>query len=267
MSDAASPSASDVALLRRQLRTLRWTALGALVVGGAALALAALVLLRAPASAATTAAGPARFDELTVGRLNIIEPDGTPRMIIASRAKFPGVPIRGKEVAHPNRSDVAGILFVDDEGTENGGLVQTGQLDPTGKVAAALSLTFDRFRQDQVVQLMLDEDGDDVTGGLVLNDLPSYKVFSIEDALRLSTQISGMSKAEQEAIWKQQKAMGHTSRRRGYLGIRKGVSQLVLHDPQGRPRLTLAVSETGEPSLVLLDETGHTVRSIDAHTP
>jgi hypothetical protein len=267
MSDPVAPPASDVARLHRQLRMLRWTALGALLVGAGALALAVILLLRAPASPPTTTAARAMFDELTVGRLNVTEPDGTPRMIIASRARFPGVPLRGKEVPHPARSDVAGILFVDDEGTENGGLVQNGKLDATGKVAAGLSLTFDRFRQDQVVQLKLDEDGDDVTGGLVINDIPSHKVFSVEDLLRLSNDIRGMSPAEQAATWKQQEALGHTFHRRGYFGIRKGASELVLSDPQGRPRLKLTVSETGEPSLVLLDPMGHTMRSIDAHTP
>jgi len=261
-----SPAASALSMLEHRVRVLRWIALGSLVAATGALTLALVVVLRAPGSPAT-AVLPVKLDELTVGRLNVVEPDGTPRMILASRARFPGAPVRGKEIARPDRRDLAGILFVNDEGTENGGLVQNGRLDASGKVAAGLSLTFDRFRQDQVVQVKLDEDGDEVNGGLVVNDVPSYKVSSIDDLMRLADETGRMAPAEREAVWKREQERGHLSHRRGYFGIRKGVSQLVLSDPQGRPRLTLSVSEHGEPSIALLDETGRLVRSIDAHAP
>jgi hypothetical protein len=32
----------------------------------------------------------ARFDEITVGRINVEEPDGTKRLVISNRAQFPG---------------------------------------------------------------------------------------------------------------------------------------------------------------------------------
>lgn len=110
------------------------------------------------------------------------------------------------------------------------------------------------------------EDGDEVTAGVVVNDVPSYKVFSIDDLLRLAEQTRQMSPAERDAAWKREAANGHFSHRRGYFGIRKGASQLVLSDPQGRPRLTLSVSDRGEPSIALLDEAGKPMRTIDAHT-
>jgi hypothetical protein len=266
MPDSMSHAASALSTLEHRVRVVRWIALGSLVVNAVAVSLALVVVLRAPGSPAT-AALPTKLDELTVGRLNIVEPDGTPRMILASRAKFPGEPVRGKELSRPDRRDLAGILFVNDEGTENGGLVQNGRLDASGKVVAGLSLTFDRFRQDQVVQVKLDEDGDEVNAGLVVNDVPSHKVFSIDDLDRLADEIRRMAPAEREAVRKREEERGHMFHRRGYFGIRKGVSELVLSDPQGRPRLTLSVSERGEPSIALLDETGRPMRSIDAHAP
>jgi hypothetical protein len=36
-------------------------------------------------------------DEITVQRINIVEPDGTPRLIISNHAKLPGVLVHGKE--------------------------------------------------------------------------------------------------------------------------------------------------------------------------
>lgn len=206
---------------------------------------------------------PSKLDELTVGRLNVVEPDGTPRMIIASRARFPGSPIKGKEVARPDRRDLAGILFVNDEGTENGGLVQNGQLDKDGKVVAGLSLTFDRFRQDQMVQLRLDENGGNTSAGLVINDQPSYQQISIDEIARMIQ----LPPAERDAELKRHRALGHFGHSRGYFGTRDGSAELALKDPQGRPRLVLSVSPQGEASIALLDEDGRTVRTIGPHTP
>ena len=84
-------------------------------------AVAAICLL------AAAKAPPAVFDEITVGRINVREPDGR--------------------------------LLVNDDGTENGGLIQKGFVGPDGKADAGLSLTFDRFRQDQVIQLLHAEGG------------------------------------------------------------------------------------------------------------
>src|SRR5262249_9926008 len=61
------------------------------------------------------------FEEIYVQRINIVEPDGTLRMVLSCKSKAPGVIIRGKEYPHPNRK-TAGVLFFNDEGTENGGL-------------------------------------------------------------------------------------------------------------------------------------------------
>ena len=93
------------------------------------------------------------FDEITVGRIDIVEPDGTKRLILSNRSQYPGSFVEGKEIARPDRRDVAGLLFINDEGTENGGLVYDGTKKTDGTVNADLSLTFDRFRQDQALQL------------------------------------------------------------------------------------------------------------------
>lgn len=48
----------------------------------------------------------------------MVEPDGTPRMIISDRASFPGMIVQGKE--KPYKRPFAGMLFYNDEGTETG---------------------------------------------------------------------------------------------------------------------------------------------------
>lgn len=250
-------------------RALRGLAAGSAVASCGALAVALFALARAPGAATATAAPamPARLDELTVGRLNVVEPDGTPRMIVASRARFPGSFVRGKEIARPDRSEAAGILFVNDEGTENGGLIQAGQLGKDGKARADAGLTFDRFRQDQMVRLGLGEDGDETEAGLWIDDRPSYQQFSIDDLMRVSAEVQQLAPDQRAAAIQHHRELGHRGHPRGYFGTREGVAQLVLDDPQGRPRLVLRVSPQGEPSIALLDEAGKPVRTVDLHTP
>ena len=100
----------------------------------------------------------AHFDEITVGRINVEEPDGTRRLVISNRAQFPGHFLQGKETPRPDRKACAGMLFINDEGTEDGGLIFNGGEAPGGHIGAGLSLTFDRFRQDQSLQLTHDDD-------------------------------------------------------------------------------------------------------------
>jgi hypothetical protein len=261
---------ASATVVERRLAALRRITTGTTIASIAALgvAIVAAVTARAPsgAGAATSAAPglPARLDELTVGRLNVVEPDGTPRMIIASRARFPGAFLRGKDIARPDRRDLAGILFVDDEGTENGGLVQNGQLDKDGKPRADLSLTFDRFRQDQMLQLFLEEDGDQASAGVRINDKPSYQQLSLDDLMR---ELDRLPPDQRAAAVRHHGELGHFGYPRGYFGTRDGSARLALNDPQGRPRLVLSVSPQGEPSIVLLDEAGKPVRTVDLHTP
>jgi len=63
------------------------------------------------------------FGIITVRRINVVEPDGTVRLTISNRADFPGGWIHKKESPRPDRRDAAGMLFMSEEGTEQGGLI------------------------------------------------------------------------------------------------------------------------------------------------
>src|ERR1700749_2684464 len=70
----------------------------------------------------------ADFDELRVHRINIVEPDGTLRMVISNKDRLPPVIIKGRE--RPDMGEPrpqAGMLFYNDEGSENGGLIFGGR--------------------------------------------------------------------------------------------------------------------------------------------
>src|SRR5580698_7495088 len=90
------------------------------------------------------------FDEITVHRINIVEPDGTVRMVLSNKASAPGAFIKNKEYAHDTRQS-AGLLFYDDEGTEDGGLIYGVERGSDGKVNGSnVHLSFDKYMQDQM---------------------------------------------------------------------------------------------------------------------
>src|SRR5215510_10032580 len=60
------------------------------------------------------------FDEIDVKRINLVEPDGTLRLVISNKARFPGLYIKGKE--YPHDRNTAGLIFLNDKAPKNGAL-------------------------------------------------------------------------------------------------------------------------------------------------
>lgn len=187
----------------------------------------------------------ADLDVLDVQRINIREPDGTIRLSLSNRTKFPGAIVRNEEHAHPR--DVAGMLFFNDEGTESGGLIYSGAEGSLGKPSSGLSLTFDRYQQDQQVQLLgVDEEGRHY-GGLSFND--------VADGLKRP-----IFSAVDESLHRQGQA---AITRRVFLGkSEKQDSVLELLDAKGNVRLELVVRPNGEALMRFLDEQGKPTREL-----
>src|SRR5216117_1298842 len=94
----------------------------------------------------------ATFDEIDVGRINVMEPDGKYRMVISNRPRSIGPIYKGKPFGYEGGGR-PGIIFFNDEGSENGGLTFTGSVDSTGRYRASTHMSFDQFNQDQVLNL------------------------------------------------------------------------------------------------------------------
>ena len=132
---------------------------------GATAALAAMFLMGAAAQEKTA------FEEIDVQRINIVEPDGTLRMTLSNRELFPELIFHGVEHKHPGR-DTAGILFFNDEGTENGGLTFGGYEDENGVTHTTGHLSFDQYDQDQVFRIFHYQTGERTTAGMEVSDRP-----------------------------------------------------------------------------------------------
>jgi hypothetical protein len=229
---------------------MAFTAQRALILYSGVLTAAAAIFLL---SAATV---PARqkIAVLDVERINIREPDGTLRMTISDAARSPGMIVKGHEYPHPDRRS-AGMIFFNDEGTENGGLIFSGR-EVNGRRSSVGSLTFDRYEQDQVVQMMGSQEGPDKSAGLLVNDQPDT-LMDFPALVRTRNMPADQRRAELI------KAHFGGTRNRLFAGrAEDGAAQVALKDAAGHERLILAVAPDGTASIRFLDENGKVVRIV-----
>jgi hypothetical protein len=193
------------------------------------------------------------FDEIDVHRINVVEPDGTLRMVISNKAAFPGIIIKGKEAPHPDRA-TAGMLFFNDEGTENGGLIFGGSKDKDGKVSSYGHLSFDQYEQDQVFSIDAGEENGKRTSEMRLIDQPDHP---ITEEIAAAERIGKLPKGQQAAAWKQFRDTTPHSETRIVLGRSDDRSvALRLKDERGRDRFVIRVQPDGTPVVQFLDENG-----------
>jgi hypothetical protein len=176
----------------------------------------------------------ASFAELTVQRINVVEPDGTLRMVISDHARLPGIIVHGKESSFERPQ--AGMLFYNDEASENGGLIFGGRRNAKGEIAdSGGSLSFDRYGANQVVQLIGVDDKEDHLSGLSVTDSIS----------------------------------GTETHRRLWVGRGDdGAAVVALMDADGRKRMIMQVKSDGSSSLSFLDAKGKVINQmIPERTP
>ena len=199
------------------------------------------------------------FTEIDVQRINIREPDGTLRMVVSNSALTPGIFIRNVERPHPSGRRSAGMLFFNDEGTENGGLSFGGQRDAQGRVSGGGHISFDQYEQDQVIQLTQNEQAGRRWAAMVVNDRPDAPL-DFDLAQRISQMPEGPERA---AAIQRVMAEGTFGRQRVWVGkTRDRKSAVVLSDAQARPRIRMRVTPEGAATIDFLDENGGVVRSL-----
>jgi hypothetical protein len=168
-----------------------------------------------------------KFDEISVQRINVIEPDGTLRMVISDHARLPGIIVKGKE--NPLARPQAGMIFYNDEGSETGGLIFGGRKNAKGEIVdSGGSLSFDRYEANQIVQLAGVHDSTDRFAGLAVSD-------------------------DNRRVW-----VGRSE---------EGKASVTLMDAKGRKRLSLEVTADGAPSFSFFDDRGAVVRQFTPTTP
>lgn len=213
----------------------------------------------------TADGGNAKFDTITVQRINVVEPDGKLRMVLTNNNRIPGIIIDGHEYAdYGNRkpTTAAGILFYDAEATESGGLTFGGKQDAQGQISRFGHFSFDRYNQDQMLTISAADDGTNHRAEINMIDQPSW---SIQEYLDLRDQIKDLPLEQQEAeIAKFFETHPAGAGLRTYLGTQNFPSApaetknaLSLRDVQGRERARMVVTQDGTPALEFLDAAGN----------
>ena len=241
--------------LRREIRRLRRTTATAIV-----------LLVIVTASAFMQGRPRAKFDEIDVQRMNVREPDGKLRLTISNHARLPDVVVGGK--SYPLRGGTgvqsAGLIFFNDEGNEDGGLVWAGRRSAAGYQASA-ALTFDQFDQDETVSIEYSDENRRRLAGLAVIDRPEepIQIFA-ESLMAIRAMPEGAAKAERMRHFREQgAASGAFAAQRLFAGKRPDKSSTVmLSDPRGRPRLRLSVDSLGSARIEFLDDSGHVTRTL-----
>lgn len=229
--------------LRRQVFFLRAYALATSLL---------LVVLTAAAFRQTT---PQKFGEISVERINLVDADGTLRMVIANKARMhPGV-MDGVTIDRPR--PVAGMIFFNDQGDEVGGLTYGGQ-ERDGARAAQAGLMFDQLKQDQTIGFSYSENNGRRSAGFQVWDRPESRLSELIKKMNDASKLTDA--AARDAAIASIRATAEPGPRRVFVGKNADKAALLsLADAQGKPRLTLTVDANGNPRIEFLDESGKVV--------
>ena len=217
-----------------------------------------LVFMVLALSAFRQAPAPQKFTELTAERINIVDADGTLRLVISNKDRMhPGV-IGGKVIQRSR--PVAGLLFFNDNGDEAGGLTVTGR-EVSGRKVASAGMMFDQLDQDQTIGFEYSESNGRRTAGFKVWDRPDSPLSVIVDQLNAANAIK--DPAEREAAIARVRSAAPKAAQRVFVGkTGERVASVMLADDQGRSRLALAVTPDGTASIEFLDEQGKVVQKI-----
>lgn len=238
---------SDHDSLRREVRMLKGYAL----FSSACLFILALGAFRQPQEQK------ARFGEIDVERINIVEPDGKLRMVLSNRPRSIGPIYKGKPFGYAGGSR-PGIIFFNDEGTENGGLTFDGKRGPDGKYRASSGFSFDQFNQDQILYFQYNDDNGVRRTGFTIADRANADIYDMvaerDSIMKLP---EGAVRNEALQKWAAPRNGVPLMAQRIFVGRDPAKNAIInLSDPNGKPRLRLKVDSLGMASLEFLDAAG-----------
>jgi hypothetical protein len=201
-----------------------------------------------------------QFGIITARRINIVEPDGTVRLTISNRADFPGGWIHKKESPRPDRRDAAGMLFMNEEGSEQGGLIWGASQLPDGTIENHGHLSLDQYEENQVFALDAGQEGNDKFSRITIADQGDYP---IEEKRKAEERIGKLPADKQDAAWSEFFATHRHDVKRLVVGrAPDGSVGLSLRDGSGKVRVVLEVQSDGKSALQFLDDSGKVVSEL-----
>jgi hypothetical protein len=233
--------------LRRQNRRLKQILVVVSISG------ASCVLLAAKAGVNSQ-----KFTEIDVERINIIMPDGRKEMVLSNRLRIPDPIVGGKEVKRDGPAR-PGLIFYDETGNENGGLIYDGKLDKDGKPDAGMHFSMDRHGGDQQLALGHYEGGGTMESGLKVFDRGLVKDYGpLWEAYEKAP-----AGPEKDALLQRWEEAGGKQTTRMFVGKTRGKSSaVILADAKGKPRIMMMVTPEGTPTLKFMDDKGQVIQTL-----
>lgn len=205
-----------------------------------------------------------RFVSIDVERLNIVEKDGTVKMSLFNSQNIPPVLFEGEDILPGHRQDdnIAGIMFYNGEGTECGGLIFGSKRKENGEYEAGLSLTFDQYNQDQVIQMSVIDDNGCHSYGLAVFDRPNN---TIKETIQLMKQIEKLSDGPDRQKLVQE--LNKDNHRRMFMGkTTKGEVTVQLNDSKGNERIRMTIDENDNPKIEFVSAKGEVIYRLPPET-
>jgi hypothetical protein len=265
----------DTQRIERDVRFLKLYA-GSMTIVVGVLALAAFSRSDTPRQVGAIQGTTARFDVLDVERINVVEPSGLYRIVLSNRPRSIGPIYMGKPFGYAGGGR-PGMIWFNDEGTENGGFTftgskcetgvskETGQPCRKGTYSAQTHFTFDQFDQDQIFVMNYNDQNGTRRVGLTINDRHDRNIYDLvqrRDSIRASMRDTTAANAAAR------QAMAGTPdnpsvAERLYIGRDASKNAILnMRDKLGKTRLRLVVDSLGGARIEFLDADGRVTNSL-----
>ncbi len=235
--------------LERQVRFLKRYAIGSSAVF--------LVLIGAAFRQA-----PGRVKLLEVERLNVLNPDGTLSLAIAGKGAMPGPMMDGKQFPPElsgGRTTSAGMIFFNESGDEVGGMTWAGLKTADGYQAGE-HLSFDHWKQDEVVTLDYSDDGKRHRAGLAITDRPrDFPLTELIPKLQAMRAATGATRDSLQREMQGLASQGKFGAQRVFIGSDNETAIVRLRDRQGKERIRMFVDTANVARLEFLDAQGSVI--------
>ena len=198
-----------------------------------------------------------KFTEIDVERINIVEPDGKLRMVISNRPRSIGPIYKGTPFGYPGGGR-PGMIFFNDEGTENGGLTFTGSRGTDGRYRASSGFSFDQFNQDQILYFQYQDNNGQRRTGLTIADRAEVDIFTlVQQRDSIMRMPEGPARtAALETLMRPRDGVPLFAQR-VYVGRDVAKNAMVnLSDKNGKLRIRMMVDSLDRASLEFLDANG-----------
>ncbi|WP_042224678.1 hypothetical protein [Oceanobacillus manasiensis] len=195
------------------------------------------------------------FQEINAERLNIIDSAGKVKLSLFNQDNIPPVLMDGEDIlpGHRQKDPISGIMFYNQNEDECGGLIYGNGKDENGNETVSASLTFDQYKQDQVVQMRYVEENEERHYGFSIFDRPSTP---LSEQIKESERIRKSDKS----IVDQQEKLAELFKgnvERAFMGKNKdGEMTVHLNDKKGNQRIRMVIDENDVPKMEFLNAQG-----------